>query len=85
MVHVPAVCLRYLHYRLAFSKNIDIGIDIGIFGELEKQMAAWRRTTSTDLTCYFSKGQLGLVAIVPKAIIYLEYVPFLPILNNNYF
>lgn len=72
MVYIPGLCLQYLHYNMAVVKNIDIEVDPGIFMELEKKMELLDPRILSKHYCFITKGDWGLSALFPNAIIYLE-------------
>jgi hypothetical protein len=74
MIYVPTCVLRYLHYQMAVLKNIDIGIDLDDFAELEEQMGDLDSDLPDKYSCLISNGELGYAALTPQAIIYMELV-----------
>lgn len=68
MLHIPEVCIRYLRYRLAVLKSFDAGINVDNFsemGELDPRIHSGQY-------CIINKGEWGLTATLPDAIIYFE-------------
>lgn len=72
MLYIPEVCIRYLRYRLAVLKSFDAGINVDSFSELEAEMGELDPRIHSGQYCINNKGEWGLTATLPDAIIYFE-------------
>lgn len=71
-IYIPAVCLRYLQIVYAQKKGIEIGVQEDTLSKLKEKMTKLNPKADRKNYCFISNGTHGLIAMTPKALIYLE-------------